>query len=162
MRDLFPASEPRRQRLLQNRFHVENQRQAGIFFALVEASEAGHQCTAADFSADTTLPLKAHNLLYLFDREPLYGTLVLGDKQDIARRWLAAHYRGQSMTGMICPRMFATPRTCLGDPGIGVITGMINASRTLKTLMPNTSRVPELRSFPRRKISNSNFSSRLT
>ena len=40
---------------------------------------------------------------------------------------------------MIWPRMLATPRTCFGDPGIGVIDGIIRASRTLKTLMPKIS-----------------------
>ena len=64
---------------------------------------------------------------------------------------------GRSITGMIWPLILATPRTCVGDPGIGVMEGMISASRTLKTFMPKTSRVFEFRSSPNRKIRSSNL-----
>src|SRR5690349_16648155 len=64
---------------------------------------------------------------------------------------------GRSITGMMCPRMLATPKTCFGEPGMGVTGGMIRASRTLKTFMPKVSRVFEFRSSPRRKISSSNL-----
>ena len=64
---------------------------------------------------------------------------------------------GRSITGMICPRMLATPSTWAGALAMAVMVGMTRISRTLKTLMPNSSRRSVPGASPRRNNSSSNL-----
>ncbi|EWS64540.1 hypothetical protein Y695_02218 [Hydrogenophaga sp. T4] len=64
---------------------------------------------------------------------------------------------GRSITGMICPRMLATPSTWAGAFAMAVMVGMTRISRTLKTLMPNSSRRSVPGASPRRNSISSNL-----
>jgi hypothetical protein len=47
---------------------------------------------------------------------------------------------GRSITGITWPRMLVTPIMCGVEPATAVTVGITMISRTLNTLMPNSSR----------------------
>ncbi len=64
---------------------------------------------------------------------------------------------GRFSTGITCPRRFATPSEWAVPPAMGVMCGMATISRTLNTLIPNSSDWPRPESLPSRNSSSSNL-----
>ncbi|MNT53741.1 hypothetical protein D3C72_1908410 [compost metagenome] len=64
---------------------------------------------------------------------------------------------GRSITGITWPRMSAMPRIDGSAPTTVVTGGITRISRTLKTLMPNSSDCPLCSASPSRNSSSSNW-----
>ena len=89
------------------------------------------------FRRQHLIPLEPHDIVDFLDGEALRRAREFGDEQDLRPFFgTAAVTFARSMTGMIWPRISATPRISAFAPATAVMAGIARISRTLNTLMP--------------------------